>query len=89
MATHTTKKTARKDVADYLNDHALSCAETLVIIALGDWDKGEVGKYQLQIAACDKILKKVIPDLKAVEATINGKLDIITPVLPAYLTDAD
>jgi hypothetical protein len=42
-----------------------------------------------QIKAAELLLRKTIPDLKAIEATVDANLNVITPVLPDYLKDAD
>mgnify|MGYP001554148030 FL=1 len=63
--------TARKDVADRLNDAAMSAAKTLISISNGEV---ETGVAQVRLAAAKTILAKVIPDLRAVEAKIDANV---------------
>ena len=42
-----------------------------------------------QLKAADMLLKKTMPDLKSIEAVVDANLNVITPVLPDYLKDAD
>ncbi len=41
-----------------------------------------------QMKGAELLLRKTLPDLKAVEAKIEGNMTI-TPLLPAFLKDAD
>ena len=63
--------TARKDVADRLNDAAMSAAKTLISISNGEV---ETGVAQVRLAAAKTILAMVIPDLRAVEAKIDANV---------------
>ena len=65
--------TARKDVADRLNDAAMSAANNLISISKGEV---ETGLAQVRIAAAKTILAKVIPDLRAVEAKIDANVTL-------------
>ena len=65
--------TARKDVADRLNDAAMSAAKTLISISNGEV---ETGVAQVRLAAAKTILAKVIPDLRAVEAKIDANVTV-------------
>ena len=42
-----------------------------------------------QMRGAEMLLRKTLPDLKAIEATVDANLNVITPVLPDYLKDAD
>ena len=65
--------TARKDVADYINDKAMRAGECLYDSITSEPGKGP---SQTQITAAKAILDKVIPNLKAVEqnTTVKGSL---------------
>jgi hypothetical protein len=68
--------TARKDVADYLNENALEAAKTVVSIASGEIeDRGNT-----RLAAAKVVLSKCIPDLKAIDLSgqIKAELGKIT-----------
>ena len=65
--------TARKDVADYINDNALKAAKFVV----NSFDcKPEDTPHQTQLHAAVTILKKVIPDLKAIDLSAQIKAEI-------------
>ena len=42
-----------------------------------------------QLKAAEMLLKKTLPDLKMIEGALDINANIITPVLPDYLKDAD
>ena len=49
----------------------------------------EIPMTSSQLKAADMLLKKTMPDLKSIEAVVDANLNVITPVLPDYLKDAD
>jgi hypothetical protein len=49
----------------------------------------EIPMTSSQLKAADMLLKKTMPDLKSIEAIVDANLNVITPVLPDYLKDAD
>ena len=49
----------------------------------------EIPMTNSQLKAADMLLKKTMPDLKSIEAIVDANLNVITPVLPDYLKDAD
>lgn len=57
--------TARKDVADYLNEKALEAAKRLY--SIGCEGKGDISRLNAEVGACKAILAKCVPDLKAQE----------------------
>jgi hypothetical protein len=60
--------TARIDVANKLNEHALDAAKLLVNIVLG---KETGGDMHIRMGAAKLILNKVVPDLRAVEVAMD------------------
>ena len=49
----------------------------------------EIPMTSSQLKAADMLLKNTMPDLKSIEAIVDANLNVITPVLPDYLKDAD
>jgi len=59
----------RKQVGDYLNEHAMDAAKCLVSIANGEITGGEA---QTRQAASNNILNRVVPVLKAIELSAEN-----------------
>jgi hypothetical protein len=69
--------TARKDVADYLNDNAMKAAK--FIVESIDYP-ADAPPHQNQINAARIILDKVIPNLKAVDLSGDLGVNVTTTV---------
>lgn len=76
--------TARKDIADYINDQAMLAGKCLVKSITSD---GGQGPSQTQVTAAKAILDKCIPNIKAVEMKADVSVTVQELIIGEYAED--